>query len=749
MPIQSTSQRLYERSPKDLPPGDSPPSSVANSAGSGYPRGNIRPLHTPGSQEEKTAAERLAEQQYRHDMWLLQKAEEIYRSSTDYLDSNITNQWERNLSHFNSEHAPGSVVANKSIKRSKIFRPKTRSMVKAHEAALAVALFSTEDITVVRAQNPSDKQQEASAKVMQAIMQYRLTETMPWFLTCVGAYQTSKIYGIVISHQYWRYEVDENIEPIIEQNGEFRLNEDGEVMGERVKVIREDKPCIDLIEPENFRFDPMCDWRDPANTSPYIVYTMPVYAGEVLERMNNTNPKTGRSYWRKYSLSEVLASRRYSYDRTRQAREGRRRIDPADNEDGNEFTTVWAHMNIIRNNGEDWLYWTLGTQLVLSHTMRRLSDVYPHLKNGERPFVVGYSSIEAFKNYPSGDVEQVSGIQEEINTIANQRLDNVKLVLNKRYYVRRGSQVDLSALMRNTPGGGVMMNDPEKDVKTVDTTDVTSSSYEEHNRLSTEFDDLVGSYSAGAMQQNKANKNSVGVNNRMASTAGVVQDYSIRIFVETWVEKVLKQLSKLISMYETDEVVLTHAADKANLLKKFGIDQITDDLLRQNLTIRLDVGMGNTDPERRVQKLVFGVSQAASIPGMSGRVKGPEITDEIFASLGYRNSGRFFQTDEEYAQHLKENPPQDPPDIKLKQLELQIRQEDNKARNEREKMKLAIERELRMQDLALKYEISMEELYTRLKIEDDRNRTSRDVSAAANNQRISEMRMKERMGSGI
>jgi hypothetical protein len=735
---QNTNQEnyLYDRTGEDLPPGEN--ATVSNPS----------KLHDVKSLSRKEIAARMAEDQYRHDSNLIQKARDIYRTSTDYMDANITNQWERNLSHFNSEHAPGSTVANKNIKRTRVFRPKTRAMVKSHEAALAVALFSTEEVTLVRPQNPSDKQQELSAKVMQAIMQYRLTETMPWFLTCVGGYQTSKIYGVVISHQYWRYESDESIEPDLDDEGFVKLDNKGNAKGKRVNIIREDKPCVDLIEPENFRFDPMCDWRDPANTSPYIVYTMPMTAGDVMEKMQNIDPRTKDTYWRPYSLDAILSTQKRSYDRTRQAREGRHRTDPADVETGNQYTTVWVHMNIVRENGEDWVFWTLGTELLLSHRMRRLVEVYPHLKNGERPFVVGCSTLEAFKNYPTGDVEQVSGIQEEINIIANQRIDNVKLVLNKRYYVRRGSQVDLPALMRNTPGGGVMMNDPDKDVKTVETNDVTSSSYEEQSRLSMEFDDLIGSFSPGAMQDNKNANRPVGNVNRMAGTAGAVQDYSIRLFVETWVEPVMKQFAKMIAAYETDAVVLTHAKDKANLIK-FGIDDITDDLLQQNLIIKLDVGMGNTDPVRRVERLVYGVSQAIGIPGMQDRVKGPEITNEIFSSLGYRNASRFFQNDEEFAVYLQENPPQDPPEVQLKKLELQIRQEDNNARNERERMKLEQDRELRMMELALKQEITMEQLYTQLKIEDDRNKTNRDISAVTNNNKISEMRMKERIGTGI
>ena len=83
---------------------------------------------------------------------------------------------------------------------------------------------------------------------------------------------------------------------------------------------------------------------------------------------------------------------------------------------------------------------------------------------------------------PAGDPELIEGLQEETNDIANLRLDNVKLALNKRYYAKRGAGIDVRSLVRNVAGSVTFMNNPDTDVKTVETRDVTTSSYEEQNR---------------------------------------------------------------------------------------------------------------------------------------------------------------------------------------------------------------------------------------------------------------------------
>ena len=709
---------VYERTSLDLPPGENPPSRQAGETG------------TVQQDSDTDAAKFTAKD---NAAYLIQRAQEIYTQSSDYLDANITNQWERNLSHFNNEHAPGSVFSNtkRNIKRSRIFRPKTRAMVKKSERGLAVAAFSTQDLLIVKAQDPRQPQQVISAQINQHTLQYRLNNTIPWFQTTIGQYQDTKVYGVCISHIHWSYLEDTDVIPAFDGDGKMMMTLDDEGNqvpgGYEQTIVREDKPCVDDIAPENFRFDPMCDWRDPVGTSPFLIYIMPIYLGEAEERMEMKVKKTNQPLWKYHSRGALLGTRRQDYQRTRQAREGRERIDPATEQHGNSFTILWAHMNLIRVNGTDMVYWTMGTELLLTDPVP-CTELYPHLREGERPFVLGYSTLEAHRNYPAGDVEQSSGLQEEINNIANQRMDNVKLVLNKRYHVRRGSQTDLDALVRNTPGGGVMMNDPERDVKVIDTPDITASAYTEQELLSVEMDELVGNFSQGSVQSNKNLNETVGGMGQMSQDANSMGDYSIQIFMITWMEPVLNQLLRLEQYYETDEVILSLAASQSDLWTRYGMDQVTDELLRQNLTATVDVGMGNTDPVRRVDRLIYGVTQALQLPEQANRMKGNHVTDEIFGALGYKDGSRFFRDDEEQAKYEEEHPASPPPEIMIKQKEIEMRTEENHMRDTRETGRLELERELGYAKLALENDMRLEDLYTKLNIAQMQDAASRESS---------------------
>lgn len=730
-------QNGYSRTPGDLPPGMSGNTPMPPLSGVSAP---VETQAREGGENEATATSPT-------DSWLLQKAREIYVNSTDYLNANITLGWERNLYHFHSEHGPATAYVRKDWNRSRTFRPKTRANVKSAEAAVAAAAFSTQDYLDVKPKNPSKVEQAINAEICKSLAQHRLEESeYSWFLTTVGAFQDTKVYGICVSHQYWKYEQIEETVPAYDDEGNPITGQDettGETvpMGESRMRVLHDHPVVDLIEPENFRFDPMCDWRNPAHSSPYIVYLWGLYAGDALEMMDKQDPKTGQPLWRKYSLQQILATRKENVDnRTRRARESHHRIDPVNMQEGNEFTMVWAHLNIVRIQGVDIAWWTLGTDLVLTDPIP-LTEMYPHLRPGERPFVVGFSVIEAHRNYPTGDVGQSAVLQEEINAVANQRLDNVKLVLNKRYFIRRGSQIDLEALMRNVPGGGVMVNEPEKDVQVIPTQDVTGSSYQEQDRLAVEFDELVGGFSPGSVQSNRKLNETVGGMDHIATAAGSVQDYGITIFFQTWMEPVLKQIIRMEQMYETDTAILEIAGDKSSLFLKSGQSQITDQLLNQDLAIRVNVGLGNTDPMQRVQKLIFGVSQAASLPGMAPKMKSQEIADEIFGSLGYKDATRFFKTDQEMQQEQQQNPPQPPPEVQVKMKELEIRDNDNKMRDAREKAKMEQDKDIADRTLAQQLDIETRKLAAHTQTKQDQIQITRDTVAVKESNRLAEMNM--------
>lgn len=610
---------------------------------------------------EREAAEKKSKE------WL-QMARDAYEQSTDWFDTSLRPTIEKAMAHFNNRHAPSSKYHSEAYKyRSKGFRPKTRASIRRNEAAAAVAFFSTQDMVTITAENSADPKSRLSADVNTELLNYRLDDTVPWFTTVIGAYQDSMNVGVVISHQDWHFHEVVEKKPA----GDNVFGQDGQpAMVETVDTLF-DTPRVTLVAIENFRISPAADWADPIGSSPYLVEMMPMFLGDVKEEM-----KSGR--WIEYGDGEIATAAQTMYDSIRQARDGTKRTDAKDiNHATTAFDTVWVHRNIVRHEGDDFIYYTLGTHLMLSDPVP-LREEYTHLRRGERPYVMGSCLIETHKSYTAGLNELTFGSQEEANEIQNQRRDNVSLVMNKRYFAKRTANIDYRSLTRNVPGSITLMDDINTDLKWDSPGEVTGSSYQEQDRVSVDFDELAGTFSPGSVQSNRALNETVGGLKLLDGDSNKLTEYQLRVFAETWVEPVLKQLVRLEQAYETDAKVLAIAGEKAKVREKFGLDQVTDAMLQGMVTVRVNVGFGATNPQQRVEKLAMGLNTVGTfLPQVMSGLDGKEVVTEVFGALGFKGAERFFpnlggQENPEVAQ-LKQMVQQLQQQLQSKQMEVEGR----------------------------------------------------------------------------
>lgn len=672
-----------------------------------------------------------------HSALWMQRARTLYERSTDYYQSSLFESWATSVAHFKSEHAPGSKYHQGAYKhRSKVFRPKPRSSEKVLEATAAAALFTNNDLISVSAVDENNPMQADAAKLKKALLQHRLEVSIPWFLTVIGAYQTTNIYGVVVSRQYWDLQRSQRSRFSIEldEHGDPLLDEDGVPLGRETveESIKVDQPAIDMIRPENFRFDPACDWRRPRETSPYLIERVPMFAGDVIAMAEEQG-------WYEYTLGQLIAhgTGTDDGDTVRNARESGRE-DSNEVNTGDEYSVIYLHFNIIRERGEDVAFWTVGTGLMLTDP-EPLEDVDPL---GRERYAIGFSQIEAYTAHPSSVIEVSRPLTEMLNDVTNQRMDNVRLVLNKRYKIRDNANIDIAALMRNTPGGAVLMGDIDKDLGIIDTPDVTQSSYVEQDRISVETDELNGTFSQSSVQSNRSLNETVGGMNLMSSSANQVQELGLRTFIETWVEPVLRTLIKLEGLYETDEAVLALAAGKAEVM-----GEVSDELLMQDLVVRVNVGMGNTDPEQKMNRFLRPLFYAKDLPGFMEKMDFEEIGKEIYALAGQGDGSRFMLTAEKLEKRAQEQGEQQDPRVavermraQLKEMELELRQLEAEQDGILRQMKIEADKEVAMAKIAADQQIKMSELYEKLGIEREslqlkqgleqaRIQTQRDIAA--------------------
>lgn len=563
--------------------------------------------------------------------------QDAYGKSTTYYENNYRRQYENGIRLFQSKHPTGSKYNSEAYRyRSRIFRPKTRSMVRKNEATATLAFFSSPDVLSVDPVAQGNPLQAASAAIHKELLAYRLDKSIPWFITAIGGLQDALTVGLVCSFQYWCLRT-RRVPVTLE--GTLPDGTPVSVQSEQDEII-EDKPEVELLPIENVRFDPAAKWYDVVGTSPYLIIQRPMYVRDVLDMME----ESGEYAWRQYDKKTILQYRISDDDPMRTARDEQKENPQQQTSQVNEFDTVMVHLNFVSVDGEDYTWYSLKDSLLLTDP-RPTREMFKHCdKRGSRPVVIGFTVLETHKAVPDSATKIGEQLQSEANEIVNQRLDNVKFVLNKRWIIRRGANIDVDSLMRNVPGGATMANNVTDDIREVNWQDVTSSAYQEQDRVNVDYDELLGSFAQSSVLTNRRLNETVGGMRMMAQGANVITEYQLRLFSETWMTPVLRQLAKMEAYYETDEVILAIAGQNAQLFQRFGLSEASDSLLKQDLSVSVHVGMGATDPDTRFQRF----SQAMAVYSKMALEGPPELDlvaarQEIFGLAGFRDSARFFK----------------------------------------------------------------------------------------------------------
>ncbi len=558
------------------------------------------------------------------------------------LYSNQVNRqaWERAYKAFHQEHFTGSKYTTKDfLNRSKLFIPKTRTAIRKDLASVSASLFGSIDAVNCMAGNEGDKEQRASAAIIQELVNYRTDRSsgkasIPWFHVAMGARQTSLLTGICLSKQYWKLD--------LRRAGEEDVpGEDGRKRDVWVPDI--DRPDSVLFPSENFIIDPAADWTNPAQDSAYLVLKWPMRMDEIRRKQHDP-----RMPWNKVAESVLKAAGdRAKMDMAAIRRARERGIDRFDeSQTGYEFDVIWVFETFMRTAGEDWTFISVDDQALLTDP-KPVREVYPE-QFGERPVVMGYGAFEAFSIFPQSSAESWQPLQQESNDLRNLTMDAIKQNVMPVTKVRRGRQIDLDQLKRRGQGTAIMVNDKD-DVTWEKAPDVSAGTQILKQQLDIEFDDLAGQANYGTVQDNNALGKTLGGLKLAAGAANAVQEFDIRIWIETWCEPVLMQLVRLEQYYESDPIILGLCGERAKLIQKYGVNEITDELLENNVTIRVNIGLGAGDPQQRLAKFNSATQVALPLLQLDPKFQSGELTidseavmSEVYGAAGYRDGGRRF-----------------------------------------------------------------------------------------------------------
>lgn len=580
------------------------------------------------------------------DVDFLQLVREAEAQSSRYMNQMNLRAWAQTMRAFHQQHYLGSKYTKPDFRnRSRFFRPKTRSAVRKDMAAVAASLFGNIDAINCIPGNEGDPQQRAAAAIMEELVNYRTDRgsgkaAIPWFMVAMGARQDSLLTGICISKQSWKIEYKK----AEESDGTLALDEDsGAYVHQERWQATTDRPDIQLIPPENIIIDPAADWTNPIQSAQYVILKWPMTLEEVKTKQESPiNP------WNQVSPDMLRASTdvgTFNMSAIRRAREmDLDRMNEA--QTGNQFQIVWVYEVFMRVGNTDYTFITVQDKAYLTDP-RPVGEAYPE-QGGERPLVMGFGTLEAHRIFPMSPAESWQMMQLELNDIVNLSLDAIKQNVMPVVKVQRGRNIDLDQIKRRSAGSSIVVSNKD-DVTWERPPDVPQSVPMMTRELELEFDDLAGQFNGQTAENSNALSRTLGGLKLVAGSANAVQEYDIRVWIETWVAPVMSQVVKLEQYYESDEIVLGLCGERAQLFQKHGVSQIDDHLLEQEVTVRVSVGLGAGDPQQRLQKFAMATQIAMPLLQNSPKFKSGEwsindeaVMQEIYGAAGYRDGGMRF-----------------------------------------------------------------------------------------------------------
>lgn len=649
------------------------------------------------------------------DIDLLAVIKRAKQIGQDFQKHSVERPLHRAYRAWRNEHAEGSKYLGTAWRgRSRLFVPKTRAAVRKNLAGAAASLFATDDVVNIQATWEDDPIQKATAATLKADFDYRLTQSssihgIPWFLICMGGCLDGQITGVTISKQYWQLEevptaeveeyetqlTDEEGQPVIDMAG----NPVFVVEQRPVMRIARDRPMCELHPIENSILDPAAPWFNPVQHGRWFSMLFPMSLSDA-KAMLKGGPSKG---WLDVP-DELLLKGRFDEENAgvRRAREGGRDRYEESKTPG-ELDIVVLQENFVRIAGIDWHFWSVGTDAFISE-VRPVEEAYPEM-GGERPYVMGVAQIDTHRVFPMSPVESWQPLQLELNDVTNLRLDTLKRAIAPLAKVRKGKGVDLMAVQRRgQPDSVLLLDDPDKDVILEPTPGPNGASYTETSVTNASFDELAGVFSTSSVQTSRQLNETVGGMRLMSGAANSVSEFDLRIWVETWVEPVLRQMLHLLKYHEHDQNLVLMSGRQSRVLQQFGYMPSVLDFDTADVTLKVNVGIGAADPMQRIAKLKMALEMLAPLfPIMREQGIEPnleELIDEVMGSAGFKDGRRFFKFGDPSQQKQGEDP-----ELQKLMLEMQLERERMKNDLMQVVMTLRSEETRNTQDNATKIQL--------------------------------------------
>ena len=281
-------------------------------------------------------------------------------------------------------------------------------------------------------------------------------------------------------------------------------------------------------------------------------------------------------------------------------------------------------------------YWTNDHVVaVLNREIIIKNEPNPYYHN-QKPFVVAVDIPVTNEFYGIGEIENLQDLQLELNTLRNQRIDNVSITLNAMWKVLRHADVDVDQLESRT--GGVVYVDDMDDIEPLRFDNVTGQAYEEAGTIQKDMDNTSGVYDY-ARGRTTDRRETATTANILTSSANERFDMKIIMIAEEGLKRLGKHLISLNQQYlETDITVRTEGEDPMHpVMQEIRLEDVLGTLEEYDIIVTGTSVNTNLSNEARLDKLI----QLYSLLKDEPLINKPAYFREVLKLAGVRESNSF------------------------------------------------------------------------------------------------------------
>jgi len=503
-------------------------------------------------------------------------------------------------------------------RRANLFIPYVYSIVETVVPRLISAVFASRPYIGIL---PVKEEAIENAKDMENLIDYQLTQKIGIIGVATSWFKEALIYGTSILKVGWEYEEDEVWvdEPLMEIFG-FPIG------SRRVKKVQpvKDDPLVEHIDLWDFYIDPRAKDIDEADYCIHKVFRDISYLKRMEEQGIYKNidevvkvSKEGAGSWYEEGVGTTAFETGMN---TRLGLIGMQSIDKPSNKI--EILEYWTDDRVIAVANR-------------SVVIRNDENPYHHRK---KPFVRLVDVLVPHEFYGIGEIEPIEDLQYELNSLRNQRMDNINILINRMWKVIRGADIDVRQLVSRP--GGIIEVDDMNDVQELQMTDLSGNAIEnviEMVRRDMDNANGVYDYARGETTDRRETATTASI---LSQAANERFNLKVKLIEDLGMRRLGMLLTQLNQQYIDTEKAI-------RILGKDGMDFYT--LSPENIRGQFDImPLGSSvDPIINKENKLQSYINLYTILKDSPYVNHPELIKKILEAADIKDLNRFIVDDAE------------------------------------------------------------------------------------------------------